>query len=319
MMKHTLYSIGIAAILLVIPSSCYRVPDQIEPKVDYYVQDHYLLNLPSPFPPLTEMDKMEDFGKEYQIALGFAHELDLYQAITAFKRASFLIPKGDRARKLEVEYEILLCYYIGRKYSEATYAYEHSNLRFIDADFPAREDLLIILFDCYTKEGNETNAAIFLEYIKNQYPESAKKLELSEALQKADIPALESYAKEPQYPRIKDLLTSYEHDKKSIGKAQALNAIIPGAGFLYIGQRQTAITAALVNGLFIGASYYFFHSGNIPAGAIFTAFEAGWYFGGIYGVGEEAKFYNERMYEKHATAMMNQNKLFPVFMIRHAF
>ena len=27
----------------------------------------------------------------------------------------------------------------------------------------------------------------------------------------------------------------------------------------------------------------------------------------------------DSMYEKHATPMMNQNKLFPVFMIRHAF
>ena len=52
---------------------------------------------------------------------------------------------------------------------------------------------------------------------------------------------------------------------------------------------------------------------------IFTTFEAGWYFGGIYGVGEETKFYNERIYESRATTMMNQSKMFPVFMIRHAF
>ncbi len=318
-MKHVVCLTGIAALLLVIPSSCYRVPDQIEPKVDCYVQDHYLLSLPSPFPPLTPLEKTEDFAKEYQVALGFAHELDLYQAITAFKRASFLIPKSDKERRLEIEYEILLCYYIGRKYSDAIYTYEHSDLRFVDMQFPACEDMLIILFDCYTKEGKTANAERFLEHIKTYYPETAKKLQVSESLQKADLPAIEQYSKEPEYASLRPFLDSYNRSKKSIAKAQTLNAIIPGAGFLYIGQTQTAITAALVNGLFIGASYYFFQAGNIPAGAIFTTFEAGWYFGGIYGVGQETKFYNERIYEKHATAMMNQTKMFPIFMIRHAF
>jgi len=319
MMKHTFARLGIAAFLTAIPTSCYRVPDQIEPKVDYYVQDRYLLSLPSPFPSLTAEEKNEDWGKEYLIALAFAHELDLYQAITAFKRASFLLPKENKARKLEIEYEILLCYYIGRKYPEAIQTYESSKLRFIDIEFPACEDLLIILFDCYTKEKNEVNAERFLKYIQMYYPETAKKLQVSEALQKADLSTLETVAKEPEYESVKNLLEAYNQNKKSISKAQTLNAIFPGAGYFYIGQKQTAITATLVNGLFIGASYYFFQSGNIPAGVIFTAFEAGWYFGGIYGVGEEAKFYNERVYEKYAATMMNQSKMFPVFMIGHAF
>lgn len=317
-MKYLL-SLGIATSLFVIPSSCYRVPDQIEPKVDYYVQDRYLLSLPSPFPPLSQGEKQEDWGKEYQIAIEFAHELDLYQAITAFKRASYLLPKENKSRKLEIEYEILLCYYIGRKYQEAIHTYEHSNLRFVDPSFPACEDLLIILFDCYSQEKNETNADRFLQYIQMYYPETAKKLQVSQSLKTADLSALEEISKQPEYGSVKQLLDVYNKNKKSISKAQTLNAIFPGAGYLYVGQKQTALTATLVNGLFIGASYYFFQAGNIPAGAIFTAFEAGWYFGGIYGVGEETKFYNERVYEKYATSMMNQSKMFPVFMIGHAF
>jgi len=179
--------------------------------------------------------------------------------------------------------------------------------------------MLIIIFDCYTQEKQENNAARFLEYIRAYYPETAQKLQVSEDLQHGNIPALETVAQDSEYEAVNKLLNTYKKAKKSIAKAQTLNAIFPGAGYLYIGQKQTALTATLINGLFIGASYYFFKSGNIPAGVIFSTFETGWYFGGIYGVGEETKFYNERVYEVQATNMMNQAKMFPVFMIRHAF
>jgi hypothetical protein len=57
----------------------------------------------------------------------------------------------------------------------------------------------------------------------------------------------------------------------------------------------------------------------MAAGIITTNFEAGWYFGGIYGAGEEAKYYNERIYEKNASTVLNQHKLFPILMMEHAF
>src|SRR5689334_25227902 len=86
-------------------SGCKRVGDQIEPTLSYSVQDKYLLSLSSPFLPLTEEEKAEDWGKEMQIGFGFAHELDLYQAMTAFKRAEFLIPQTEKERLVEIQYE----------------------------------------------------------------------------------------------------------------------------------------------------------------------------------------------------------------------
>ena len=41
--------------------------------------------------------------------------------------------------------------------------------------------------------------------------------------------------------------------------------------------------------------------------------------GGIYGAGEEAKFYNERIYETGATGVLHERNLFPPLMLRHAF
>ncbi len=299
--------------------SCTRVSDQIEPKIDYTLQDRYILQLPSPFAPLSSEEEVSDWGKEYRIAMGFAKELDLYQAITAFKRALFLIPPKERSRKIELDYETLLCYYMGKKYDEVIYVFENSALAFADPSFPAYQDLLVILFDCYLHKKEVEKAKKVLEYLQAYFPAVGEKLELSKNLLEGNLPAITACSSKPGYEYLKKLLNNYAEAKKSVTKAQALNSIIPGAGYLYLGQKQSAVTAFLLNGLFIGASYYFFANNNIPAGIIFTGFEAGWYFGGIYGAGEEAKFYNERTYERYATPVMNQQKLFPALTLQYAF
>ena len=319
MINKSRYAFSTVTALALAFSSCTRVPDQIEPQVDYTIQDRYLLQLPSPFPPLTTEEKEQSWFPEYTIGMGFAKELNLYQAITSFKRASFLIDPTERKRGAELHYEILLCYYIGNKYDEVIYTFEHSDLYFLDCTFPAYEDLLTILYDCYTRMNEEEKAEKIMEYLQTYYAPTAKKLSLSSSLQKGDLSSIEDYSKEEEYPYLAPFLEAYHAQKKSISKAQGLNALVPGAGYLYLGQKSSALTAFLLNGLFIGASYYFFAKGNIPAGVIFAGFEAGWYFGGIHGAGEEAKFYNERVYEAYATPMMNQEQLFPALSLKYAF
>jgi hypothetical protein len=305
---------------LVIFGSCQRVPDKIEPTLSYTVQDKYLLSLPAPFPPLSDEEKTQDWGREMQIGYGFAHQLDLYQAITAFKRAEFLIPSGETARSLEIQYEILLCYYIGKKWDDVIYTFDHTHLRYADQDFPAFHDLLLILYETYNQEKMEYQAERILQVINHYYPEEAQKLFLSNALIQGEIPTVETIAQSPPpKPYLNEFLAEYQAQKKSVGKTQFLNAILPGAGYLYLGQKQSAATAFFLNGLFIAASTYFFLDGNIAAGVIFTSFEAGWYFGGIYGGGLEAKAYNERLFENMATPMMNREQLFPALMLKYAF
>ena len=117
-----------------------------------------------------------------------------------------------------------------------------------------------------------------MNYMEIAYPEMAQKLALSKILLKGDIPALQAEA--PTHPDIHNLLNQYEFERKSTTTAQLLNAFVPGAGYLYVGQTQSAITAFLLNGVFIWASCYFFQHGNTAAGIIFTSVETGWYFGG---------------------------------------
>ncbi|NDD57985.1 MAG: tetratricopeptide repeat protein, partial [Chlamydiae bacterium] len=291
----------------------------IEPKLDYAVQDKYLLSLPSPFAPLSREELSESWSKEYLIGVAFAHQLDLYQAITAFRRAEILLPKENSQRNQEIQYEIFLCYYLGRKYSDAIYVYENTCLNQISVSFPAASDLLLLLYDCYSRTGDEIKASRILNYIEQNFPEAADKLYVYSNLLEANFPKLEEIGKVPSYEYIEDLVSSYEKERKSIATARRLNALCPGAGYFYLGQAQSGVTAFILNGLFIAASAYFFEKGNLPAGIIFTSFEAGWYFGGIVGAAEEAKFYNERLYENMATKVMNDNGLFPGFMIKYAF
>jgi len=306
--------------LLVAFAGCYRVSDKIEPQVNYSVQDKYLKSLPSPFPPLSPQERLEPWGQEYLIAQKFAENLDLYRAITSYKRSEFLLPPNQEKRLEEIEYQILLSYYLGKRYEEVAQEFNHSTLYTATQAFPVYHDLLVIMYESYLEIGDVEKAEYVLRVIQHHYPETAKKLELSTALIEGDLDKIRNYERcSPSKAYLTDLLSEYDGKKKSVSKAQAYNAIVPGAGYLYVGQKQSALTSFLLNGLFIWAAVHFYTNGHLAAGIITTSFEAGWYFGGIYGAGESAKLYNERLYEKHAYPALNRNGLFPVLMLKYGF
>ena len=88
--------------------------------------------------------------------------------------------------------------------------------------------------------------------------------------------------------------------KNLLLKRRLFNALIPGGGYLYV--RPNAIgnhsfspqRPISLQPLSISSP-----KDILAAGIIATSFEAGWYFGGIYGAGEAAKLYNERLYESY--------------------
>lgn len=305
---------------LLLLCSCYRSHENLEPQLNYTLQDRYLNSLPTATTPLTTEERSEEWGKEFVIGMAFSHELDLYRAVTALKRADILIPPDLKERRREIQYEILWNYYLGQRYDDVISTFEKGLLRNVDAQFKPFEDLLVILYDSYNKTGASFQAESTLNLLQQYYPDAYENLLISRAFHDADLATLEHFSEEePEKPYLNQFLTTYNEKKKSPTAAQLLNTFIPGAGYFYLDHKQTGITALLVNGLFIAASYHFFHRGQVAAGIITLSFEAGWYFGGIIGAGQEAKLYNERLYEKTATPIMNQQGLFPVFMLNYAF
>jgi hypothetical protein len=272
--------------------------------------------LPSGFPLFTKEERRQEWAREIFLAGQLARELDWYRAITAYKRARILLPEEYALRRMEVDYGLIQCYYFGQKYPEALLAYEESSL-VPPYTFPLLTDLSLILSDAAENSGRGDCMLKWDSLLQTIDPQVASDLSVSRAIRKADWLALAEYAVERE--PVASLLTAYEGQKKSVKRAQLLNALLPGAGYLYVGQRNTAFTSFVLNALFIAATYHFFHHSNIAAGLITLSLETGWYFGGINGAGLAAKEYNERLYEGLARETLLDQGLFPVLMLNHAF
>ena len=346
--------------------SCNSTKVVLKPQLDYSIQDKYLQNLRPIFSSLTEAELNTSWGIEYQIGLTFAKKLDLYNAVTSFKRSDILIPENNFERKAEIQYHIINSYYFGKRYFDVIDTFENSILANTTRKFAGFHDLLVILFDAYQKSDQGEKAEWILRTMKKFFPNAAQKLDLTLAISNGDIDLLQNKADAKEAVNAmaslsakknehigemtlvnntnpaqltedeegvltqltdytncqnacKEILTAYHKHKKSPRLAQTLNALLPGAGYLYLGQKQSAFTALTLNGLFLATAGYFIHKKNYPAALITLSFESGWYLGGISGAKESAKLYNDRLYETHAHHHMRDNKLFPILMLDHGF
>jgi len=161
--------------------SCYqRVSDEIEPVLQYSVHDRYIKALPSAFEALSHDEEIADWGKEMRIALRFAKECDLYQAITAFKRAEILL-SSDRPRLLQIQYGILICYYMGQKYDQAIAVFQNSGLKCVSTEFAPLHDLLVVLYDCYIQTNQQAQADHILQLFNQYFPSQSMDLYLSKS------------------------------------------------------------------------------------------------------------------------------------------
>lgn len=189
----------------------------------------------------------------------------------------------------------------------------------VDSTFKAYRDILVILHESYVHIGKDDKAKLVISLIEEHDKPLSDILKVSHAIKDIEIHTLEKLNKSSTLGKeTSSFLKSFEANKKSEQTAQLLN-FIPGAGYLYLGQTQSAITAFLLNGLTSYAAGYFFYHGNIPAGVLFTSVEMGWYFGGIIGAKESAKLYNERLYENGASPILQKHELHPVLNLNHAF
>jgi tetratricopeptide (TPR) repeat protein len=308
----------IGSIGLCLVACSFKEAGQLEPNIQFAAPVHVIENLPSAFPDLTSEELQEDWAKELLIANKFARENDLYRAITSYKRALILIPSNQLYRKQQIEYDIILSYYLGEKYQEAVEAFEASSLTNISAQFLAFENLLQILHDAYSRAGQPAKAEKVFALLEKVRPKVAENLQHAEDVIHANFSALHSPCLGSN-ENLSYFLTTYNQHAKSVRHAKTLNALLPGAGYYYLGQKNTAITAFLVNSLFIATAYYFFDHGNWAAGAITTSLEMGWYIGGINGAGLGAKEFNEHLYKTLAKDYMIKNHLFPVLTFQTSF
>lgn len=307
-------------LFILILTGCHPSSQLVESNITYFTPQSLIDTLPSPFKPLDQEEQLQDWGKELRLGQFFAREMDFYRAITCFKSALFLIPPTCFKRQLEIEYLIVESYYLGGKYCEAIDFFEASSLMEAPPDFSAFHDLVILLFDAYLRTSQPEKAFRLLNSIGESDEALAQDLALQASVCYADFTALnqmvESY---PEKESLSEFLADYHHCAKSVTKAQTLNAILPGAGYYYVGQKKSAFTSFVINTLFAAAAYQFFDHGYLAAGLITLSFEMGWYFGGINGAGLAAKEYNQHLYENLGKEFLIKNQLFPVLMFHKSF
>lgn len=297
---------------------CQPIQQKMEPIIIYSPNPQQIAEQPSAFVPLTEDERKQEWAKELIVGDAFARELDLYRALTSYKRARILLPLEAIERRLQIDYDIILCYYLGRKYSEAINTFEESALIEVNALFPAFDNLLIILYDCYREtEQLEKMEAVF-QAIEASSPQTAQNLSLYTHLKEGDLTQVREQM-QMALCQGDEAWSTYDQYAKSPKKARLLNAILPGAGYYYVGQKKSATTSFIINTLFTAAAYQFFKRGYIAAGLITTSLETGWYLGGINGAGIEAQEFNTRLYEGVSRKVLMENNLFPVLMFDTTF
>jgi len=301
-------------------TSCQPVCKKMEPVITCPLPSLKMSCMPSPFLPLSAEERDQEWAKELLIGDTFARESDFYRAITCYKRALVLLPPEATARRLQIDYDITLCYYLGGKYQDAINHFENSPLSQTNPDFPAFNNLLIMIYDSYFQNGQEDKAECVLKIIEQFSPETGSDLTLYQNIKEAEIDqARVLMSQHRNAESMQKNFAFYDQFAKSPRKARVLNALLPGAGYYYVGQRKTAITSFIINALFTAAAYQFFRHGYPAAGAITASLEMGWYMGGINGAGIEASEFNTRLYEGVSRKILNDNGCFPVLMFETTF
>ena len=306
-----------AALFLITSVTACTHNEEIKPNLSYTAPARFYEGLPSAFTPLTAEEKRTDWGKELLIASSLGREQDLFRAVTGFKRARIFLAEEtpNPQRQAQIEYGLLLSYWLGNKYESVIELFENGKLQVSAETFPAYDALLVMLYDSYLKANQLAKAEKTLTLMKKKSDALAAKINLYTELSTANIAQLEAN----RTPEIQNLMSSFTSNKKSPFKAELYNALLPGAGYFYVGQTQSAITSFFINALFIAATYEFLHHGQTAAGIITGGFELGWYIGGIRGAGLAASQYNNTLYNNLARDTMVKQKLFPILMLDYAF
>lgn len=311
---------GIIACCLLLCCGCHPRSCVLDPDIEYAPQKKQFELNPSAFPPISQEEMKTEWGRELAIGISFGRELDLYRAITAFKRALILMPNSEMERRLQTQYYVVQSYYLGGKYRDVIETFEQSELTQVTPSFPAFRELLTYLYDSYWQEDQNEKADEVMRLLNRVDSDEVLDLNLYTAISTGDIADVEAYALDsPEGDDVRGFISSYCCCAKSVKTAQTLNALFPGAGYLYVGQKKTAVTSFFINLFTTAATYYFFDKGNWGAGCFALSLEIGWYIGGINGAGLAAKQYNQKLYQDMGKDMMIRQKLFPVLMIETSF
>jgi outer membrane protein assembly factor BamD (BamD/ComL family) len=227
----------------------------------------------------------------YEFGLHLFQLGDYYRAITEFKRFSLLFP--GYIYQPAAELLIGLALQEDRAYDDAFTHFQHWRLD--DDPTDATRVAAFKLGELRFQQGQYRQAIDYFQGFLETYPDGplvsytrymlglswALDGQLSEAQQVfATLPTRDPLAQQALALQEELRLTPPPQLKSPL-VAGVLSGVLPGAGHLYAGKPLQALTAFILNGVFLGGAAYAFHEKLEATGAILLFFEAGWYLGGI--------------------------------------
>jgi putative component of membrane protein insertase Oxa1/YidC/SpoIIIJ protein YidD/TolA-binding protein len=226
-------------------------------------------------------------------------------AITEYLRLEYYHPLSSYI--FHVRKSICECYYLLGSYKEAI-DYGES---LVDSAMPLqdKDNLLLVMGASHFRSGSYDKAIeTFGRILHGEYPddsESYTKALILQGLSAANLrkwkDAKRQFLEVPDHSKYKHqalycaYLCSeiYSSKRKSPSLAGTL-AIIPGLGYLYDGYPRTALSAFIINGVFIWGAAEAFQDNHDGLGATLSVIGFGWYAGNIYGSVTSAKRSNEK-------------------------
>jgi len=229
---------------------------------------------------------------------------DYYRAITEFKRFSLLFP--GHARQPAAELLIGLALQEDQAYDDAFTHFQR--WRLADDPTDATRVAAFKLGELRFQQGQYRQAIVYFQGFLDTYPEgplvshSKYMLWLSWALDGQPTQAQQVFATLPARDSLAQQALALQDElrlaptpqRTSPGVAGVLSGVLPGAGHLYAGKPLQALTAFVLNGVFLAGAAYAFHEKLEATGAILLFFETGWYLGGIYSAMDAARAANRQ-------------------------
>jgi tetratricopeptide (TPR) repeat protein len=227
----------------------------------------------------------------YTFGLHLFHLGDYYRAITELKRFAFLFP--DHPRLVAAQLLIGLALQEDKLYDDAFVHFQH--LQRLESETDVGSVAVFKLGEVRLQQEQYRQAIGHFQGFLRLFPGSPLAphatylLGLASALdgqmeqaQRILTPFPTRHTLSEQALALQQALqTAPPLPTKSPQTAGILAGLLPGAGHLYLGKPQQAITAFLLNGLFLTGAAFAFHEGLEAVGAILLYFETGWYLGNI--------------------------------------
>lgn len=239
--------------------------------------------------------------EQFQFAEYLFSKGEYVKAIAEYERFIYFFPKDEKIPL--AEYQIGMSYFKNGQFQEAARVFQ-SVIMSYNASFTT--EACFNISDAYLKLRQPDEAISVLEYLVKKTDKQKIRdralyaigwIYVEKAWWENARQSFQYISEENKYNYQSDKIHAGLQQADKIGQKNPALAgwlsVIPGAGFLYCGRYQDALTAFLLNAGLMLAAYESFKDDNYALGSVIGFVELGFYAGNIYGAVGSAHKYNK--------------------------